>query len=162
MEIKLSPAALPTPVAILSMQGLDNRELNPAIEKQLAERQLMPPAPQSALGDLMAVIGDRHQVPMQAWDAALLAPKAPVQLQVTQAELTLTTVDGTVVAPDLDSKSSQILVVIGAPTITEEVVHATGQDLQRKLKAFFGNQARLQYRTLAATPQVLNTIRPVS
>jgi len=162
MEIKLTTAAVPTPIAILSMQGLDNRELNPAVEKQLAERALPIPTPQSALGDLIAVISDRHQAPIQAWDAALLQPQAPMQLQVTGSQLTLTTVAGQPVAPDLDSKSSQILVVIGAPLTTDTVVHATAQDLHRKLKAFFGIQARLQYRTLSAIPQVLETVRPAS
>ena len=160
MEIKLLPANQPVPLAILSMTGLDNRELNPAVEKQLSERHLMPAQPQSALGDLLQVIGDRHQVAMQAWDAALIGER-PVDVQLTADRVTLR-LAATPLPPDLDSKSSQVLVLIGAPQVTDEVVHATGQELQRKLKAFFGIQARLQFRTLGPVSQVLDTIKPVS
>lgn len=160
MKIKLLPNSQAVPLAILSMTGLDNRELNPAIEKQLNERQLTAPKPQSALGDLMAVVGDRHPASLHAWDAALIGSQ-PVNLQVTDQQVSLHNATG-VYPPDLDSKSSQVLVVIAAKAGDDDVVHATGQDLQRKLKAFFGIQARLQFRTFTSTIQVINTTKSVS
>lgn len=163
MKIEILPATPPTALAILSMTGLDNRELNPAIEKQLADANVPVPQPQNALADLMQVINQRHQVQMQAWDMTALATEQ-VKLQVSRtAGVTLLTPDDQLLTPNLDGKSSRVLVVIGEPTATSEMVHAAGQELQRKLKAFFGLQARLQFRTCEKTQaQRLETTKPVS
>lgn len=161
MKIEVLPAITAMPVAILSMTGLDNRELNPAIEKQLALRKLSPAQPQNALADLMVAIEARHHVAMQAWDMAVM-PAEPVQIQTTYDQPVVLRSADEVVAPNLDSKSSRVLVVIGGVQADTEMVHATGQELQRKLKAYFGIQARLQFRTSSDTVQVLNTTKTVS
>lgn len=162
MKIEILPSNTAIPLAILSVTGLDNRELNPAIEKQLALRDLNPANPQSALADLLVLIGDRHHVQMQAWDMAVL-PEGMVQVQALRNQpVTLLTEQQTRLAAGLDGKSSQVLVVIGDAQADEATVHATGQELQRKIKAFFGRQARLQFRTGSTETQDLNTTRSVS
>ncbi|AVK63630.1 hypothetical protein C5Z26_05695 [Lactobacillus sp. CBA3606] len=161
MKIEILPATTAVPLAILSMTGLDNRELNPAIEKQLAMRQIQPAQPQNALADLLQLIGQRHCVVMQAWDMAML-PAVTGQLVTTDSAVHLQAADEPPVAVNLTTKSSQVLIVIGDPTASSETVHATGQELQRKLKAFFGIQARLQFRTSSATVQLLDTVKSAS
>ncbi|EIW13098.1 hypothetical protein KCA1_2279 [Lactiplantibacillus pentosus KCA1] len=160
MKIEILPTTTAEiPLAILSMTNLDNRELNPAIEKQLTTQQIPVAQPQSALADLIQVIHAHHPVAINAWDMNALGTDE-VQLQVTAqgAQLAATSA----LAPNLDSKSSRILVVIGDPTASAESVHATGQELQRKIKAFFGIQARLQFPSLNAETVSLETTRPAS
>jgi Tfp pilus assembly PilM family ATPase len=147
------------PLAILSMTNLDNRELNPAIEKQLTTQQIPVAQPQSALADLIQVIHAHHPVAINAWDMNALGTDE-VQLQVTAQGARLATTSALV--SNLDSKSSRILVVIGDTTASAESVHATGQELQRKIKAFFGIQARLQFPSCTAEPVSLETTRPAS
>lgn len=160
MKIEILPATPPTALAILSMSGLDNRELNPAIEKQLTNQGILAAQPQSALADLLLVIHHRHAVQMQAWDMTALNTDQ-VQLQVGRDHcVTLQRSANEPLAPNLDGKSSRVLVIIGGPRGTEEMVHATGQELQRKIKAFFGIQARLQFRTCLPATQVLETAKP--
>jgi len=162
LKIEILPSNTAIPLAILSVTGLDNRELNPAIEKQLALRDLKPAKPQSALADLLVLIGDRHHVQMQAWDMAVL-PEGTVQVQALRNQpVTLLIEQQPRLAAELDGKSSQVLVVIGDAQADEATVHATGQELQRKIKAFFGRQARLQFRTGSTETQDLNTTRSVS
>ncbi|MGA3408723.1 hypothetical protein [Lactiplantibacillus pentosus] len=160
MKIEILPTTTAEiPLAILSMTNLDNRELNPAIEKQLTTQQIPVAQPQSALADLIQVIHAHHPVAINAWDMNALGTDE-VQLQVTAqgAQLAMTSA----LAPNLDSKSSRILVVIGDTTASAESVHATGQELQRKIKAFFGIQARLQFPSCTAEPVSLETTRPAS
>lgn len=163
MKIEILPTTTAEiPLAILSMTNLDNRELNPAIEKQLTTQQIPVAQPQSALADLIQVIHAHHPVAINAWDMNALGTDE-VQLQVTAqgaqgAQLATTSA----LAPNLDSKSSRILVVIGDTTASAESVHATGQELQRKIKAFFGIQARLQFPSCTAEPVSLETTRPAS
>ncbi|MFB9770437.1 hypothetical protein [Lactiplantibacillus modestisalitolerans] len=151
MRIEILPARVPTALAILSIQGIDNRELNPAIEKQLATQQLLPASPQNALGDLLQVIEARHRVRMQAFDMVTLPANVDL-VTVANGQVALQTAT-TALAPNLDAKSSRVLIIVGDAAATEEMVHATGQELQRKLKAFFGVQARLQFRTSQETHQ---------
>ncbi|YAB13035.1 hypothetical protein ACT5GY_13030 [Lactiplantibacillus plantarum] len=69
MKIEILPTTTTEiPLAILSMSNLDNRELNPAIEKQLAAQGLAVAQPQNALADLLQVIHARHPVQINAWD----------------------------------------------------------------------------------------------
>ncbi|EQM53575.1 hypothetical protein N692_05325 [Lactiplantibacillus plantarum EGD-AQ4] len=160
MKIEILPTTTAEiPLAILSMTNLDNRELNPAIEKQLTTQQIPVAQPQSALADLIQVIHAHHPVAINAWDMNALGTDE-VQLQMTAqgAQLAATSA----LAPNLDSKSSRILVVIGDPTASAESVHATGQELQRKIKAFFGIQARLQFPSCTAETVSLETTRPAS
>ena len=150
MKIEILPTTTAEiPLAILSMTNLDNRELNPAIEKQLTTQQIPVAQPQSALADLIQVIHAHHPVAINAWDMNALGTDE-VQLQVTAQGARLATTSALV--PNLDSKSSRILVVIGDTTASAESVHATGQELQRKIKAFFGIQARLQFPSCTAEP----------
>lgn len=160
MKIEILPTTTAEiPLAILSMTNLDNRELNPAIEKQLTTQQIPVAQPQSALADLIQVINAHHPVAINAWDMNALGTDE-VQLQVTAQGAQLATTSALV--PNLDSKSSRILVVIGDTTASAESVHATGQELQRKIKAFFGIQARLQFPSCTAEPVSLETTRPAS
>ncbi|ASG80556.1 MULTISPECIES: hypothetical protein [Lactiplantibacillus] len=160
MKIEILPTTTAEiPLAILSMTNLDNRELNPAIEKQLTTQQIPVAQPQSALADLIQVIHAHHPVAINAWDMNALGTDE-VQLQVTAQGARLATTSALV--PNLDSKSSRILVVIGDTTASAESVHATGQELQRKIKAFFGIQARLQFPSCTAEPVSLETTRPAS
>lgn len=160
MKIEILPTTTAEiPLAILSMTNLDNRELNPAIEKQLTTQQIPVAQPQSALADLIQVINAHHPVAINAWDMNALGTDE-VQLQVTAQGARLATTSALV--PNLDSKSSRILVVIGDTTASAESVHATGQELQRKIKAFFGIQARLQFPSCTAEPVSLETTRPAS
>jgi len=162
LKIEILPSNTAVPLAILSLTGIDNRELNPAIEKQLALRQLTPATPQSALADLLVLIGDRHPVQMQAWDMAVI-PAEPVQIQALRDQpVTLLDQDQAILPPNLDAKSSRVLIVIGDAQTDDATVHATGQELQRKIKAFFGLQARLQFRTGSTEVQRLNTVKTVS
>ncbi|BDZ31711.1 hypothetical protein RA086_10810 [Lactiplantibacillus sp. WILCCON 0030] len=162
MKIEILPSELATPLAVLSLTGIDNRELNPAIEKQLTLRQLTPAQPQNALADLLVLIGDRHHVQLQAWDMAVI-PAEPVQIQVLPDQpVTLLDQDQQLLPANLDAKSSRVLVVIGDAVADDATVHATGQELQRKVKAFFGLQARLQFRTSSSELQPLNTTKIVS
>lgn len=140
------------------MTNLDNRELNPAIEKQLTVQAIPVAQPQSALADLLQVISHRHPVRMQAWDMTALNVDT-VQVQVTKTAVALQT-NGQPLPVNLDGKSSRVLVIIGGPGATPETVHATGQELQRKIKAFFGIQARLQFRTCTQATQFLETTKP--
>ena len=142
------------------MTNLDNRELNPAIEKQLTTQQIPVAQPQSALADLLQVIHAHHPVQIAAWDMNALGADQ-VQLQVTAQGPHLLTAT-TPLRPNLDSKSSRILIVIGDVDASDASVHATGQELQRKIKAFFGIQARLQFPTCSAEPVYLETTRPAS
>ncbi|RRK09405.1 hypothetical protein D1831_12835 [Lactiplantibacillus garii] len=159
MKIEILPAKRTTALAVLSMTNLDNRELNPAIEKQLTVQGIAVAQPQSALADLIQLIAHRHPVGIRAWDmAALNVPTARVQ--VTQERLFLTDTEATELVPNLNAKSSRVLVVIGEPGAESDAVHATGQELQRKIKAFFGIQARLQFRTCTQTTQCLETAKP--
>ncbi len=161
LKIEILPTNTAIPLAILSLTGLDNRELNPAIEKQLALRQLSPASPQNALADLLILIADRHQAKMQAWDMAVF-PTQPVQIQAFRDQpVTLLDQDQTILPPNLDAKSSRVLIVIGDANADDATVHATGQELQRKIKAFFGLQARLQFRTGSGQRQPLDTVKPV-
>ncbi|CAJ1229393.1 hypothetical protein [Lactiplantibacillus xiangfangensis] len=158
MKIEILPAAQSTALAILSLQHLDNRELNPAIEKQLVTQNVAVANPQSALADLIQLIDHRHPVGIQAWDmTALNVPCA--QVRVNEKAVTLVTPMESTVAPNLNAKSSRVLIVIGSPGAGSEVVHATGQELQRKIKAFFGIQARLQFRTCNQETQSLETTK---
>ncbi|WP_455583288.1 hypothetical protein [Lactiplantibacillus pentosus] len=160
MKIEILPTTTAEiPLAILSMTNLDNRELNPAIEKQLTTQQIPVAQPQSALADLIQVIHAHHPVAINAWDMNALGTDE-VQLQVTAQGARLATTSALV--PNLDSKSSRILVVIGDTTASAESVHATGQELQRKIKAFFGIQARLQFPSCTEEPVSLETTRPAS
>ncbi|MFU1801674.1 hypothetical protein ACM28O_14780 [Lactiplantibacillus pentosus] len=160
MKIEILPTTTAEiPLAILSMTNLDNRELNPAIEKQLTTQQIPVAQSQSALADLIQVIHAHHPVAINAWDMNALGTDE-VQLQVTAQGARLATTSALV--PNLDSKSSRILVVIGDTTASAESVHATGQELQRKIKAFFGIQARLQFPSCTAEPVSLETTRPAS
>lgn len=162
MEIEILPSDRAIPLAVLSIVGLDNRELNPAIEKQLALRHLTPADPQNALADLLVLIGDRHHVQMQAWDMAMM-PDEPAQIKAQRDQaIQLLIQRQAMIVPNLDAKSSRVLVIIGDATADDATVHATGQELQRKIKAFFGLQARLQFRTSTTEMQALNTVKPVS
>ncbi|MFC0423596.1 hypothetical protein [Lactiplantibacillus plajomi] len=158
MKIDLLPARVATPLAILSMTNLDNRELNPAIEKQLSMQAIPVAQPQSALADLLQLIGSRHAISMQAWDMAALGGTT-VQVKVTPDKLALQDLTANPLPANLNKKSSRVLVIIGQQGGSDEVVHATAQELQRKIKAFFGIQARLQFRTCYQTAQTLETTR---
>lgn len=158
LKIDLLPARVATPLAILSMTNLDNRELNPAIEKQLSMQAIPIAQPQSALADLLQLIGSRHAISMQAWDMAALGGTA-VQVKVTPDALALQDLTANSLPANLNKKSSRVLVIIGQQGGSDEVVHATAQELQRKIKAFFGIQARLQFRTCHQTVQTLETTR---
>ncbi|GAB7170063.1 hypothetical protein TUA1478L_20590 [Lactiplantibacillus plantarum] len=83
MKIEILPTTTTEiPLAILSMSNLDNRELNPAIEKQLAAQGLAVAQPQNALADLLQVIHARHPVQINAWDMNTLGTEQ-VQLHLT-------------------------------------------------------------------------------
>lgn len=161
MKIDILPTTTPAiPLAILSMTNLDNRELNPAIEKQLTSQQIPVATPQSALADLIEVIHAKHPVNIRVWDMTALGLEQ-VQLKMTPNGASL--LDGEqVLVPNLNSKSSRVLVVIGDPEATDTTIHATGQELQRKIKVFFGIQARLQFPTCSTERLLLETTRPVS
>jgi len=161
LKIEILPMTPPAiPLAILSMTNLDNRELNPAIEKQLTSQQIPVATPQSALADLIEVIHAKHPVNIQAWDMTALGLDE-VQLKMKPNGATLLNSDQ-VLNPNLDSKSSRVLIVMGDPEATDTTVHATGQELQRKLKIFFGIQARLQFPMCSTERLMLETTRPVS
>ena len=162
MKIEILPTTTAEiPLAILSMTNLDNRELNPAIEKQLTTQQIPVAQRQSALADLIQLIHARHPVNINAWDMNALGTDQ-VQLQVTVMGTSLLASPAMPLAPNLDSKSSRILIVIGDKAANEATVHATGQELQRKIKAFFGIQARLQFPNCTTQAVSLETTRPVS
>ncbi|WP_329794287.1 hypothetical protein VZE42_11390 [Lactiplantibacillus plantarum] len=162
MKIEILPTTTTEiPLAILSMSNLDNRELNPAIEKQLAAQGLAVAQPQNALADLLQVIHARHPVQINAWDMNTLGTEQ-VQLHLTAQGASLSADATTPIRPNLDSKSSRILIVVGDPDASEASVHATGQELQRKIKTFFGIQARLQFPSCTTQPVSIETTRPAS
>ncbi|MCA5599389.1 hypothetical protein LEQ35_12540 [Lactiplantibacillus argentoratensis] len=162
MKIEILPTTTADiPLAILSMSNLDNRELNPAIEKQLTMQDLAVAQPQSALADLIQVIHARHPVQINAWDMNALGTEQ-VQLRLTAQGASLSADAVTPIKPNVDSKSSRILIVIGDLEASEDAVHATGQELQRKIKAFFGIQARLQFPSCTTQALSVETTRPAS
>ena len=112
MKIEILPTTTTEiPLAILSMSNLDNRELNPAIEKQLAAQGLAVAQPQNALADLLQVIHARHPVQINAWDMNTLGTEQ-VQLHLTAQGASLSADATTPIRPNLDSKSSRILIVV--------------------------------------------------